>query len=259
MQCNVYNNPPEHQCKPPQWHGTSKSQLNATECTGSINDIINKIIERDFCHHRKPCINNNTLKVLNELYKKMIKLKNVSCELFRDSVLIDTCYFFRGKIPMDKKIIITDGVILEILQGCIHGNKANSQFNYLNDLQKLLNIKNKMGDKCILIHLNNKFRQYYPKCRAIYSLRRNVDSELLQFVIKVHQSGNNIQLATFDRHLQERIDHKQVIHISEKIIYDGSYEESRVTPKTSTVTPILKYFNKSHNKKVISSDGWITV
>jgi hypothetical protein len=189
-----------------------------------INEIIGKIIERDFCRSGQPCLDNNeTLDVLKELYKKMIDLKNTDYTVFKDGILIDTCYFFRGVIPTTQKIIITDGVIMEILQGSIYDNLGNC--NYLKDLKKILSLKNKMGDKCILVNFNCRLRQYYPRSRHLHSLRRNVDSELLLFVLKVYNAGHQIKLATFDKHLRERIGRRQTVDISESVSYNGSYRK----------------------------------
>jgi len=184
------------------------------------------ILKRDFSRNRRrpivEQISQNAEKKLDWIFDCMIPLEaNVTQESLYDGILIDTCFFLRGVIPRSTKIIITDGVILEILQGCIFESKINNEFqvNYQNDLEKLIRLKKEMGDNCLFISLNSKSRQYYPGSGVKHSLRRNVDSELLLLALKIYNLNENIQLATFDNGLKQRFRREYPERVQEAIIY----------------------------------------
>jgi hypothetical protein len=217
------------------------------------------VITRDFYHNSNLKLDSETLDVLGRLYEKMINLKDTNYETFSDGVVIDTCYFFRGIIPKNQKIIITDGVILEILQGSIYNNLDPNQSNYLRDLERLLNIKRIMGNNCIFLNLNCKSRKYYPKFQNTHSLRRNVDSELLSFTLLINEFGHTVKLATFDKELKLKISSRSG---EKSILYNVSYRKpcpTSIAPYRNGCITRSSDSKMQMQKQEEELEGWIRV
>ena len=109
-----------------------------------------------------------------------------------ETYLLDTCSFLKKNISefsKDNTYIITCGVFLEILQGCTRMTIDNGIF--LKDLQKLLDLKNYLGNNLVFLSLGRKRRAYWigyepsKSCRPCsnthnphHLLLRDIDTEL---------------------------------------------------------------------------------
>lgn len=194
-----------------------KDQVKSQKMT--LDDILNRL-NRDFLRRKVPNLDEAAAQQIKWIYDHMIPLTVKSTEeLLYDGLLIDTCFLLRGKIPKDSKIIITDGVILEIIQGCIFEKKEGHQVDYHHDLNNLIQLKTNRGENCIFISLNSRSRVCYPTSNIKYGLRRNVDSELLNISLKIYLKGRKIQVATLDMRLANRYTRDHSEDVKDAIIY----------------------------------------
>jgi hypothetical protein len=105
---------------------------------------------------------------------------------------------------------VTCGVFLEIIQGCTHTTIDNGIF--VKDLQKLLDLKNYLGDNLVFLSLGRKRRAYWvghepsKSCRPCsnthtphHRILRDIDTELHRLSILM-----NCKIDTCDYILQCR-------------------------------------------------------
>ena len=134
--------------------------------------------------------------------------------------LLDTCSFLKKKnsdFHKHNTYIVTCGVFLEIIQGCNHTTIDNGIF--VKDLQKLLDLKNYLGNNLVFLSLGRKRRAYWTNCepsqscrncvnkdKPHYKILRDVDTELFRLTNVI-----NCQIKSCDNYLIKRISYHSKI------------------------------------------------
>jgi hypothetical protein len=181
------------------------------------------LLNRDFASNGQPLIPRDTIYsgLVAKIDREFVNWNDFQQILQKEKekenkkiFVFDTCFLLRtniAEIVQGYMYVITCGVLLEILQGSTRKTIENGEF--LKDLQKIIQIKEKLGNECVFLTLGRNRRAYWSDCQPSKSCRncvnldkphhkilRDIDTELFRLTTVI-----KCNVLSHDNYLLKRI------------------------------------------------------
>jgi hypothetical protein len=193
--------------------------MTSFECQSTALSPYEVLLKRDFDPKDQPLIPKDSRyrDLVKEIDRQFINWNDfqlINQKVNEKIFVFDTCFLLRTNIDhiiSGYMYVITCGVLLEILQGATRKTIENGEF--LKDLQKIIQIKEKLGNECVFLTLGRTRRAYWSDCQPSKSCRnsvnfdkphhkilRDVDTELFRLTTVI-----KCNVLSYDNYLLKRI------------------------------------------------------